>query len=580
MQWEHYGIDVICWIIALTLAAVLRYDFTISRIPWQPLGWLIIIAAVLQAVYGYAFKEYRGRYQWGSFDELRRLGLTALFTGATLWLIGLMAGTAWSLSRGLVLIAAPIAVVLMFGIRYLVRYGQESKARVRPGAAPVILYGAGFVGEGLARRLSTDPTANYTPVAFLEDDKRKAHLILAGVPVKGTLEDLQSVAEETGAKQLVVTIAGPQTDLLKRVNTLAAKAGLKVMIMPPVEQVLREGVDENRLRDLKVEDLLGRPAVETNVSEIAGYLNGKRVLVTGAGGSIGSQLCVEINRHGPAELMLLDRDETGLQETEISITGNGLLDSSEVILADIRDAETLQKIFEERRPEVVFHAAALKHLPMLEQYPDEAWQTNVLGTLNVLEAASAVRVETFVNVSTDKAADPTSVLGFSKRLAEKLTAAAGQETGQRYMSVRFGNVIGSRGSMFPTFYRLIEEGKPLTVTHPDATRYFMTIPEACQLVLQAGGIGSSGEVMILDMGEPVRILDIAEQMIALSGKQIDIVFTGLRDGEKLDEVLLSSTETERRPHHPLISHAHVNAVSREELDKDRWDVQVLERAVV
>jgi dTDP-glucose 4,6-dehydratase len=218
----------------------------------------------------------------------------------------------------------------------------------------------------------------------------------------------------------------------------------------------------------------------------------------------------------------------------------------------------------------VFHAAALKHLPMLEQYPDEAWKTNVLGTLNVLRAAEAANVSTFVNISTDKAANPTSVLGHSKRVAEKLTAWMAERTGQRYLSVRFGNVIGSRGSMLPTFRKLIEAGGPITVTHPDVTRYFMTIPEACQLVVQAGGIGRRGEVLILDMGEPVLILDVAKRMIAQSGKDIEIVFTGLRHGEKLHEELVGEGEGDERPFHPKISHAHVDTISPEVLDHEGW----------
>ncbi len=268
--------------------------------------------------------------------------------------------------------------------------------------------------------------------------------------------------------------------------------------------------------------------------------------------------------------MLVDRDESGLQQTQIDIDGNGLLTSDGIVLADIRDPAKLQQVFEHVRPQVVFHAAALKHLTLLERFPEEAWKTNVLGTLNVLRAARSVGTTTFVNVSTDKAANPTSVLGHSKRAAEKLTSWFANELGLRYVSVRFGNVIGSRGSMLPTFIRLISAGGPLTVTHPEATRYFMTIREACQLVIQAGAIARGGEVLILDMGEPVRIQDIARRMIAMSGKDIDIVHTGLRPGEKLHEELVGEGETDERPFHPLISHASVDPLDPEELDRDAW----------
>ena len=270
---------------------------------------------------------------------------------------------------------------------------------------------------------------------------------------------------------------------------------------------------------------------------------------------------------------MVDHDETGLQSTQISILGHGLLDTKDVVLASIRDEDALKLIFAQRQPQVVFHAAALKHLPMLEQYPHEAWQTNVLGTLNVLRAAQSVGVLTFVNISTDKAANPTSVLGHSKRVAEKLTAWAARHTGARYLSVRFGNVIGSRGSMLPTFTALIEAGGPLTVTHPEVTRFFMTISEACQLVVQAGGIGNPGEVLILDMGQPVKILDVAQRMIEMSGKQIEIVFTGLRPGEKLHEELMGDNESDERPIHPKISHTSVDSIPPERLDKAEWEAR-------
>ncbi len=251
---------------------------------------------------------------------------------------------------------------------------------------------------------------------------------------------------------------------------------------------------------------------------------------------------------------MLDRDESGLQMTQLAITGHGLLTGTGLILADIRDALTLHKIFREKQPEVVFHAAALKHLTMLERFPEEAWQTNVLGTLNVLEAATAVGVEVFVNISTDKAANPTSVLGHSKLMTERLTAWFAAENSARYLSVRFGNVLGSRGSLIPLLTSQIQAGGPVTITHPEMTRFFMTIPEACHLVLRGAQIGSPGEVLVLDMGEPVKILDVATQMIELSGQDIDIVFTGIRPGEKLDEELFATKETLTKPFHPKISH--------------------------
>jgi FlaA1/EpsC-like NDP-sugar epimerase len=311
------------------------------------------------------------------------------------------------------------------------------------------------------------------------------------------------------------------------------------------------------VRDINIADLLGRRQIDTNVAAIADYLVGKRVLVTGAGGSIGSELCVQLATYRPAELIMLDRDESALHAVQLALHGEARLDTPEVVLADIRDSATLLEIFEGRRPDVVFHAAALKHVNMLEQYPAEAWKTNVLGTRNVLEAATAVGVSHFINISTDKAADPVNVLGRSKRFAERLTATYAQRNAGAFLSVRFGNVLGSRGSVLTTFAAQIAAGGPITVTDPAVTRYFMTIPEAVQLVIQAGAIGSGGEALVLDMGEPVRIVDVARQLIELADRPIDIVYTGLRSGEKLHEELFGEAEGGARCVHPLISHVDV-----------------------
>jgi FlaA1/EpsC-like NDP-sugar epimerase len=293
------------------------------------------------------------------------------------------------------------------------------------------------------------------------------------------------------------------------------------------------------------------------VAAIAKYISGKRVLVTGAGGSIGSELSRQIYRYEPAELLMLDRDESALHAVQMSIHNRALLDSDELVLLDIRDRIGVEQLFRTRKPEVVFHAAALKHLPLLERHPSEAVKTNVWGTLALLEAASAHGVERFVNISTDKAAGPESVLGYSKRICERMTARFGAQSDNLYLSVRFGNVLGSRGSVLGAFRAQIEHGGPITVTHPDVTRYFMTVEEAVQLVIQAGAVGRSGEALVLDMGEPVRIIDVARLLASRAAQPIEIVYTGLRPGEKLHEDLMSAEEVDSRPIHPLISHVAV-----------------------
>lgn len=562
--------DSVAWIVALILATVFRYEFAVQHVTWGPLLVLCALAIVLQWSVGRFLHLYRGRFKVGTFHEVQTLALTAAIVAIVIGLPVLFFGTVIHIPRSAVAVAFPIVLVLMGGARYLRRLRAENKAKPSE-AQRTIIYGAGYLASYLVPQMLTDRHSKYLPVALVDDSPAKRNFSVHGIHVMGTRNDLANIAARTDATMLIVCIARANAALIRDITDAAGHAGLRVLVLPLMEELLEGGFGLADLKDVSIEDLIGRNPVDTEIESIADYLTGKKVLVTGAGGSIGSALCKQIAKFAPAELMMLDRDESGLQATQIAIDGNGLLDTRDVILADIRDPDAVTKIFTERRPDVVFHAAALKHLPMLEQYPDEAWKTNVIGTLNVLQAARSVDVGTFINVSTDKAANPTSILGHSKRVAEKLTSWAAQETGKSYLSVRFGNVIGSRGSMLPTFTSLIESGGPLTITHPDVTRFFMTIPEACQLVVQAGGIGRPGEVLILDMGMPVRILDIAQRMIAMSGKNIEIVYTGLRQGEKLHEELLGDSESDSRPLHPKISHAVVDALDPTQLNKPEWD---------
>src|SRR5699024_6321884 len=442
----------------------------------------------------------------------------------------------------------------MFGVRYLYRLLIDRTRKPAQLATPALIVGAGQVGEMMVRTIMTDPKSPLRVVGLLDDDVTKKRLQLHGIPVLGRTDEIAEIAKQTQAQVLIVAIAEVEQELLGDLTDRGTDAGLQILRTTTIQRLMEGPIAVADLRSVSIEDLIGRTTVDTNVDEIAGFITGKKILVTGAGGSIGSELCVQLAKFGPKELIMLDRDETSLQEAQIRLRGNGLLDSEDIVLANIREADVIRNVFEDRKPDVVFHAAALKHLPMLEKFPVEAWKTNVLGTQNVVEAAMASGVETFINVSTDKAANPTSALGHSKRVAEKVTAWAAQETGRPYLSVRFGNVIGSRGSMLPTFHALLERGGPLTVPHPAVARYFMTIPEACQLVIQAGGIGRAGEVLILDMGQPVKILDIAKRMIAISRKDIEIVYTGLREGEKLHEELVGAEENLERPFHEQISH--------------------------
>ncbi|WP_307375749.1 nucleoside-diphosphate sugar epimerase/dehydratase [Microbacterium sp. W4I20] len=563
-------VDGLAWSFGVVLAIALRFEFMMDARGWIATTALALLAGAIQMAAGYVTGLYRGRFHYGSFDEVRAVGFVVVAEAFALSLLVIPLGPVIGIPRGTLLLAFPFVLLLMFGVRYMARLMIDRARKPGEDAEPALVIGAGYIADKLLASLTTDPTSPIRAVGLLDDDPAKRHLRLRGVSVVGTTRDFEAAAQRTGAKLAIIAIGSADSTLLRKISDRAAAAGLRVAVTPPMI-TLKSGEESfSDVRDISIEDLIGRHPVDTNVELIAGYITGRRVLVTGAGGSIGSELCRQLAKYGPRELIMLDRDETGLQDAQLGTSGHGLLDTNDVVLADIRDVELLDRIFDERRPEVVFHAAALKHLPMLEQYPDEAWKTNVIGSLNVINASRRVGVSTFINISTDKAANPTSVLGHSKRVAEKLTAWAGAETGMRYLSVRFGNVIGSRGSMLPTFQRLIAEGRPITVTHPDATRYFMTIPEACQLVVQAGGIGRAGEVLILDMGEPVSILEVAKRMVAMSGKNIEIVFTGLRHGEKLHEELVGSREHLERPFHPKVSHTQADVITPERLDKDGW----------
>ncbi|MDR1712076.1 MAG: polysaccharide biosynthesis protein [Propionibacteriaceae bacterium] len=571
---RQYVLDSVCLALAVVVSGVLRYEFDMTKLRWEAIGMMIACVVAVQLLVSLPLRLYRHRYFYGSFEEVTAVVVSVAANALIneVIVLALWYPNPWlRVPRSLMVIVFPISVVLMLGVRYVTRLVLEARARSKAESAPAIVYGAGYVGSEIVRQLTTDAKSPYHPVALLDDDPAKRRTRIRNVDVAGTFEDLAEVADKTRAEVLIVAIAAADSKLLRRVSDAARPLGLEVKVVPTIEKMLggpaRVAVN---LRALSIDDLIGRQPVDTNLAEVGGYLTGKRVLITGAGGSIGVELCRQVHRFGPKELIMLDRDETGLQNAEVAVSGHGLLNDKEVVLADIRDAARLREIFVERAPEVVFHAAALKHLPMLQQYPTEGWKTNVIGSLNVLEAAAAAGVTTFVNISTDKAADPTSVLGYSKLMAEKLTAFMARKTGAHYISVRFGNVLGSRGSMLPLFVGQIEKGGPVTVTHPEVTRYFMTIPEACQLVLQAGAIGQPGEALILDMGEPVSILEIAKRMIDMSGKAIDIEFVGLRPGEKLHEALVSHTEEAQPTEHKKISRAPVEVFDPADLDMEAW----------
>ncbi len=549
------ALDLAAWALAISLALALRFDLHPGQADWRRLIDFLPLVGAAQVVAGLASGLYTRRWRFGSFDEVAGVVRSTIIATALLFLANLRVQL---IPRSVPLAGGLVALVFMSGVRYAWRLMLERSRRPGgEGCKRLIVLGAGEGGAQVVTAMLRDPDSPYMPVALLDDDPAKRNLRILGVPVVGRRHDLVEAVKHSEADSVLIAIPSAPATLVTELSELAASISLDVKVLPTVRELFGGTVSVGDIRDLSPADLLGRHEIHTDLEAIAGYLTNRRVLVTGAGGSIGSELCRQIYCFGPAELIMVDRDESALHAVQLSIEGRALLDSPDLVLVDLRDRRAIGAVLRQRRPDVIFHAAALKHLTLLERHPGEAVKTNVLGTLDLLQAAVDCGVERFVNISTDKAADPVSVLGQSKRVAERLTAHCAAGSSSTCLSVRFGNVLGSRGSVLTTFQAQIERGGPITVTHPDVTRYFMTVEEAVQLVIQAGAIGGPGEVLVLDMGEPVRIDEVARIMANRSDRKVSIDYTGLRPGEKLTEVLLGEGEIDRRPEHPMISQVEV-----------------------
>jgi FlaA1/EpsC-like NDP-sugar epimerase len=545
-------VDAIAWICGLLIAFLVARDLTGTIVTPHHLaatfGAIWFVCAVCGAMAGL----YQVRYQHGSVEELRRVLAAVTAAAVCLEVAGLLWLPTVADRPEIICGAALFTALAMISARHV---AATARLRNRPpasSAVKIIIFGAGSAGSQLVHRLVGQPGTQYQPVGLLDDEPAKQRLRIRGVAVLGQREDMARVAAETGATVLVIAIATGPGSVIRDLVRLAQECGLTPKVIPSVRELLTGGAQIDGVRDPRITDLLGRLPVSIDIGAVTRWFAGKRILVTGAGGSIGSELCRQLNRFDPAALILLDHDESALHAVQLVLDGRALLESDDIVLADIRDPAAVRQAFKRARPDIVFHAAALKHLPLLERHPAEALKTNVWGTLTVLDAAAACGAQAFVNISTDKAANPVSVLGQSKRITERLTShMAAREPGS-YLSVRFGNVLGSRGSLLTTLSAQIARGGPVTVTHPEVSRYFMTATEAVQLVLQAVAVGRSGEVLVLDMGEPVLIADLARRLVAAASRSIEIVFTGLRPGEKLTEDLLGTGEPDHRPSHPLV----------------------------
>ncbi len=550
------GHDLVAASLAWVIAYWLRFNLVVPADYGATMWRLVLPVAALQVAVLSFMGVYRGLWRYASLHDLRQL-VTSIVLGS----LGVTAMLALlaphpGVPRTVLILQPLVALVLMGGGRLLYRFWKEGYLRVSTAGAlePVVILGAGSAGERLTRELIR--SAQWRPVALLDDDARKWNRRIHGVAVRGPVEAVASLADELEAKTAIIAIPSAPHAVRRRVVDLCRRAGLKVLTVPSFDDILRGHASVAQVREVELDDLLGRDPVVLDTSGLRDFLQGRTIVVTGAGGSIGSELCRQIVRFAPARLVLFEQSEFALYRIHDELSS--VPGACELIpmTGDVKDRGRLQQVFASLSPHVVFHAAAYKHVPLMEERNAwEAVRNNALGTLTTLRAADAAGVGAFVLVSTDKAVNPTNVMGASKRLAELLCLGLPRRSRMKVVMVRFGNVLGSTGSVVPKFRRQIAAGGPVTVTHPDMTRYFMSIAEAAQLVLQAGMMGAGGEIFVLDMGEPVKIVDLAREMIRLSGlaeEDIRIVFTGLRPGEKLfEEVLADHEQTLPTPHPKL-----------------------------
>lgn len=508
----------------------------------------IIIAAIIYIVCFFSYKQYRSIWTLAGFDEFSR-NILATVVGMIVNLI-ISSVSSMRMPFTITILAAIIIGGISSGIRLSYRIIRRaiiySDLKGNEAISNVLVVGGGSGGSLVLNEYKKYPNFGKKVVAFVDDDRQKRGTFIGGVKVLGNRDDIKDIVEAKNIDEIIIAIASIDKDSLREIIEKCKDVKAKVKIMPGVSEMIDGKFSINSIRDVDVEDLLGRDAIKLDHEGISDYIENKVVIVTGGGGSIGSELCRQIARFKPKQLIIFDIYENNAYDIQNELRRNYPELNLKTLIGSVRDKKRLRLIFEEYKPQVVFHAAAHKHVPLMEESPAEAIKNNVIGTLNVVEVAHINEVERFVLISTDKAVNPTNVMGATKRMCEMIIQAMNEESDTEFVAVRFGNVLGSNGSVVPLFKKQIAKGGPVTLTHKDITRYFMTIPEASQLVLQAGAYAKGGEIFVLDMGKPVRIYDLAENLIKLSGfephKDIEIEVTGLRPGEKLYEELLMDEE--------------------------------------
>lgn len=587
---RHFAIaDILIFFVSPLLALGLRLDGDVNFSLYQTgLLWLTLHFLVIKFGILYATGFYKRFWRYASIDELQQIVLAmlaAIVLQSLLFVWGQSLGITLfeELPRSLPLLDAIVSFLLVGAIRFRIRAIEHSRYHRRAlfRRDRVLVVGAGSAGVSLVQEMQRNPSLGLRPVAFVDDDPAKLNLRIRRLPVAGDRYCIPELVRSLHVRKVIIAMPTAPGNVIREVLDICQHVGVPTSTLPGIHEILNGRVSIGRVRDVQIEDLLRREPIQMDVEQVSHLIQGQRVMVTGAGGSIGSELCRQVLQRGPSELLLVGHGENSVfniqQELEKSLRNIQAeqqwpyLPKISACIADIRFLPRLEYAFREFKPQIVFHAAAHKHVPMMEFNAPEAITNNVHGTRNLVTLALKYNVGRFVMISTDKAVNPTNIMGASKRAAEMVVLQAAQQSGRPYEVVRFGNVLGSRGSVVPTFKRQIAEGGPVTVTHPDICRYFMTIPEAVQLVLQAAVIGRGGEVFMLDMGQPVKIVDLAKELIKLSGyelgKTMQIAFTGLRPGEKLyEELFIPGEQYDSTQHHKLFIVTNASGIVPSHLD--------------
>ena len=554
IRWRMLQIvlDAVLALAAFTGAFMIRFDGHPEGIFLHQLLILAPVVVALRLLSNWLYGMYRRLWRYTGLTEVMELCCSVITVTAIIFVARALKLTGVDgnqLSYGIIAIDAGLCFFMLVAIRVLRRLQTEHDQRRhwrQPVRRRALLVGAGDAGQMVLKELNQRPDLGVDVVGMVDDDPQKTKKKIGSLTVFGTTVELPRLVEDLLVDQVIIAMPSAPASEVRRIVDMCRKAEVETRILPGIFELINGRVSVNQLREVSLEDLLGREPVMLDNAAIAGYIEGKCVLVTGAGGSIGSELCRQILRYQPRKLLLLGKGENTIFEISQELKGRPEPVELVSVIADIRDHNRLYSIFEKHKPEVVFHAAAHKHVPLMEENVSEAITNNIRGTQNVAELSNEFGVATFVLVSSDKAVNPTSVMGATKRMAELIVQDLARRAKCKFVAVRFGNVLASRGSVIPLWRKQIAAGGPVTVTHPEATRYFMLIPEAVQLIMQAGALGSGGEIFVLDMGQPVKILDLANDLIKFSGlrpgQDIEIAFTGLRPGEKLYEELLTAEE--------------------------------------